>query len=66
MEREIEYYRGESRGWGVAALVVALAVVCAVGAGWIHMKTYMHPTHPLNPNGGVHVEPARGDVAGPH
>ena len=57
MERETQYYQGESRGWGVAALTVALAVACAIGAAWIHMSTYVHPTHPLNPSGGVHAEP---------
>ena len=56
MERETEYYHAKSRGWGVAALVVALAVACAAGAAWIHFTTYMHPTHPLNPSGGAHVE----------
>lgn len=56
MERETEYFRNESRGWGVAALVTALAVACAVGAAWIHYSTYIHPTHPLNPSGGVHAD----------
>ena len=62
MERETEYYRNESRGWGVAALVVALAVACAVGAALIHTRTYMHPTHPLNPSGGAQA----GAEAAPH
>ena len=62
MEIETPYYRNESRGWGVAALVVALAVACAIGAAWIHTSTYMHPTHPLNPSGGAHV----GAEAAPH
>ena len=33
-----------NEGWGIAALVVALAVACAVGAWWIHASTYHHPT----------------------
>lgn len=33
-------------GWGIAALVVLLALVCAVGAGVIHQRTYKHPTDP--------------------
>ena len=39
--------RTEPRGWGVAAFICALAIACAVGAGYIHNKTYVHPTHPL-------------------
>jgi hypothetical protein len=31
-------------GWGVAGLVVALAVALSIGAGVIHYKTYKHPT----------------------
>jgi hypothetical protein len=46
MERNTDY-RAEPRGWGVAALICALAIACAVGAGIIHERTYMHPTHPL-------------------
>jgi hypothetical protein len=33
-------------GWGIAALVCLLALVCAVGAGVIHKRTYKHPTDP--------------------
>jgi hypothetical protein len=40
-------YRPASRGWGVAALICALAVACVAGAAWIHSRTYMHPTHPF-------------------
>ena len=53
MERETQYHHAASRGWGVAALVVGLAIACAVGAAWIHTSTYMHPTHPLRPSGGL-------------
>jgi len=56
MERETEYYHAKSRGWGVAALVVGLAVACAVSAAWIHTSTYMHPTHPLRPSCGLKAE----------
>ena len=31
-------------GWGIAGLVVALAVACALGAWWLHSTTYHHPT----------------------
>lgn len=58
MERETQYYHAESRGWGVATFVVALAIACAAGAAWIHISTYVHPTHPLNPSGGVKAEAA--------
>ena len=33
-----------NEGWGVAGLVVALAVACVVGAWWLHSSTYHHPT----------------------
>ena len=53
MERQPEYFQPKSRGWGVAAFIVALAVACAAGAAYIHTTTYIHPTNPLNPSGGV-------------
>jgi hypothetical protein len=53
MEQQTQYYHATSRGWGVAAFIVALAVACVVGAAWIHTSTYMHPTHPLRPAGGL-------------
>jgi uncharacterized membrane protein len=31
-------------GWGFAAVIVALAVLCASVATYIHKKTYKHPT----------------------
>ena len=33
-------------GWGVAALVVALAVALIVSVAYIHNRTYKHPTDP--------------------
>jgi hypothetical protein len=39
--------RAEPRGWGVAALICALALACALTAAWIHNRTYLHPTHPF-------------------
>jgi hypothetical protein len=57
MERQPEYHQPKSRGWGVAAFIVALAVACAVGAAYIHTTTYVHPTHPLNPVGGAQAAP---------
>jgi len=56
MEGETEYHRATPRGWGVAALIVGLAVASAVGAAWIHTSTYVHPTHPLRPSGGLKAE----------
>jgi hypothetical protein len=40
--RRIEGQHNE--GWGIAALVVGLAVACAASAWWIHTSTYHHPT----------------------
>ncbi len=33
-----------NEGWGIAAMVVALAVACAVFAFVVHQRTYKHPT----------------------
>jgi hypothetical protein len=33
-----------NEGWGVAGLVCALAAACALGAWWLHSRTYEHPT----------------------
>jgi hypothetical protein len=33
-------------GWGIAALVVALAAACIVAVTVIHKRTYKHPTDP--------------------
>ena len=35
-----------SQGWGIASLVVGLAVACAVGAWWYHNQTYHDPRDP--------------------
>ena len=53
MERQQEYHQPTSRGWGVAAFIVALAIACAASAAYIHTTTYVHPTNPLNPSGGT-------------
>jgi len=31
-------------GWGVAALIVGLAVACIITVTYIHKQTYRHPT----------------------
>lgn len=33
-------------GWGVAALIVGLAIACIITATYIHHKTYKQPTDP--------------------
>lgn len=33
-------------GWGIASLIIALVIVCIVGATYIHKETYKHPTDP--------------------
>ena len=38
------YVPFKQEGWGVALLIVLLAVVCAGTATYIHKKTYLHPT----------------------
>lgn len=45
MEHHARYIPAKTNeGWGIAGLVIALAVACAVGAGVVHQKTYKHPT----------------------
>lgn len=31
-------------GWGFAAFIIGLAVLCIVIATWVHKETYKHPT----------------------
>lgn len=35
-----------NEGWGIAALVIGLAVACIALATVIHQRTYRHPTDP--------------------
>jgi len=53
-----------NQGWGIALLVVLLAVTCWVGAWTIHRNTYREPTDPLAPAGSGH-EPAAPAAAAP-
>jgi hypothetical protein len=39
--------RNNSQGWGVAALVTLLALVCALTAWYIHNETYRSPRDPM-------------------
>lgn len=39
-------------GWGIAALVCLLAVLCAGGAWYVHNETYLHPTDVRNRTAG--------------
>lgn len=34
----------KQEGWGIAMLVVMLAVASAAGAAYVHRTTYKHPT----------------------
>lgn len=34
----------KQEGWGIAFLVVMLAVAAAAGAAYVHRTTYKHPT----------------------
>ena len=38
-----------NQGWGIALLVIALAVALWIMAWWIHRETYQHPIDPLMP-----------------
>lgn len=39
-----------SRGWGVAALIIALAIVANLTAYGIHKATYLRPDKPKPPH----------------
>ena len=36
-----------AQGWGFAAVIVLLAIICAASAWWIHNETYCEARHPL-------------------
>ena len=36
-----------AQGWGFAAFIVLLAVLCIAGAAWIHDATYCDPRDPM-------------------
>ena len=39
-----------ARGWGIAAFVVALAIVANAFIFYVHTQTYRHPTDPTAVN----------------
>jgi hypothetical protein len=39
--------RNNAQGWGVAALIVGLALACVFTAFTIHTRTYRDPTNPM-------------------
>ena len=62
MARYIERYvpAETNGGWGIAAGVIALAVVCIITATYIHKQTYKHPTDVTwqGTGSGSHAQPA--------
>jgi hypothetical protein len=38
----------KQEGWGIAALVVLLALLCIAGATYVHKRTYLPPTDVRN------------------
>ena len=48
----------KQEGWGVAAFVVLLAVIAAASAGYVHNKTYKHPTDVRFQAAGEHSQAA--------
>jgi hypothetical protein len=46
MDQHVDRYvpADTNAGWGFAAGILALAVLCIVTATYIHKKTYKHPT----------------------
>ena len=36
-----------AKGWGVAALIVGLALACVIAAFTIHTRTFRDPTNPM-------------------
>ena len=54
-----------NQGWGIALLVVLLAVALWVMAWTIHRNTFREPTDPLAPQGGRSAEVAPAEHAQP-
>jgi hypothetical protein len=46
MDQHIDRYvpADTNGGWGFAAIVIGLVIVCIVTATYIHKQTYRHPT----------------------
>jgi len=44
-----------NEGWGIAGLVVLLAVLCAAGATYTYQKTHRHPTDLKMEAAGAHT-----------
>lgn len=44
-----ERYNPHNKGWGVAALIIALAIIANVTAFSIHKATYLKPDAPKAP-----------------
>lgn len=44
-----------AQGWGMAAFIVLLALLCIAGATWMHYETYCDPRDPMCFE---HLEPA--------
>jgi hypothetical protein len=45
MEHQDRYVRAETNtGWGVAAAVIALTILCIVAVRIIHVRTWRNPT----------------------
>ena len=60
----------DPKGWGIAALVVGLAIALTGGAYAIHLKTFCDPRHPTcvkigpaAPHGEAHGAATHGDAS---
>lgn len=54
------------KGWGIAALVILLAIVSNLFIFWVHKSTYRHPADPMMRAAGAPAAhaPAPGTAAG--
>lgn len=51
-----------NQGWGIAGLVLLLAILCIAGATYLYQTTYRHPTDLKMESAGAHT-PAVGGAA---
>ena len=51
-------------GWGFAAFIIGLAIVCIITATYIHKQTYRHPTDVTwhGPGSGDNKPPGAGSL----
>jgi hypothetical protein len=45
-DRQTVVVNNNAQGWGAAAFIVLLAILCVLGALYLRTQTYRHPRYP--------------------